>query len=105
MSVCERVCEKGDIKMRHVSFLSHPLLILKIYHIVGTVHHFYESFRRLFNDQQPGRMEAANRTKEPQADCCTKVSMCSNAIVKLHTMCCKMNFWQGVKLWLMANFG
>ena len=84
--------------MRHVSFLSHPLFILRIYHIVGAVHHFYESRRRLVNDQQPGRMEVANRTKELQADCSTKVSMCSNAIIKLHTMCCKMKFWQGVKL-------
>ena len=84
--------------MRYVSFLSHPLFILRIYHIVGTVHHFYRSHRRLFNDQQPGRMEAANRTKELQADHSTKVSMCSNAIIKLHTMCCKMKFWQGVKL-------
>ena len=100
MRVYERVCEKGDIKMRQVSFLSHPLFILGIYHIVGTVHHFYKSHRHLFNDQQPGRMEAANRTKELQADCCMKVSMCSNAIVKLHNMCCKMIFWQGVKLWL-----
>ena len=84
--------------MRHVSFLSHPLFIFRIYHIVDAVHHFYESRRRLINDQQPGRMEAASRTKELQADRSTKVSMCSNAIIKLHTMCCKMKFWQGVKL-------
>ena len=43
-------------------------------------------------------MEAANRIKELQADRSTKVSMCRNAIIKLHTMYCKMKFWQGVKL-------
>ena len=40
-----------------------PLFIHGMYHIVGAVHRFYESRRRLFNDQQPDRMEAANRTK------------------------------------------
>ena len=30
----------------------------------GAVHRFYESRRRLFNDEQPGRVEAANTTKK-----------------------------------------
>ena len=33
----------------------------------GAVHRFYESRRRLFNDEQPGRVEAANTTKRIQS--------------------------------------
>lgn len=52
-----------DIKTRHVSLVLDHYFILECC-IVGAVHRFYESRRRLFNDQQPGRVEAANKTKK-----------------------------------------
>ena len=55
-----------------------PLFIHGMYHIVGAVHRFYESRRRLFNDQQPDRMEAANRTKKNSKRTALRKQVCSN---------------------------
>ena len=46
-----------------MSILKHTLLKIS-YNYTGAVHRFFESRRRLFNDDQPGRMQSANETKK-----------------------------------------
>ena len=50
----------------------------------GAVHRFYESRRRLFNDEQPGRVEAANATKKKSKQTTLRKQVIILLLIKYH---------------------
>ena len=74
-------------KIRHVSLVHDYYFILGMYYIVGAVHRFCESRRRLFNDEQPGRVEAANKTKKNSKLTALRKQVCvARCNLKLHSV-------------------
>ena len=74
-------------KIRHVSLVHDYYFILGMYYIVGAVHRFYESRRRLFNDEQSGRVEAANKAKKNSKLTALRKQVCvARCNLKLHSV-------------------
>ena len=57
-------------------------------HIIGAIHRYYESRRRLFNDEQPNRREAARETKSKSRKTAFQKQVCVSMYVCVCVRAC-----------------
>ena len=61
--VCVCVCVVLGVSAIKLNLGCVPWVIFLLFPVIGAVHRYYESRRRLFNDSQPSRLEKAQISK------------------------------------------